>query len=504
MRIGGEWLREVLQGDALGVAILASLTLALAAFGLRAILPHALRARLRTPAALSLVALSICVGALLLPVGGLARRALATLAGSLLLLAGGRLFTVFAIDFVWGRKRAAPRIVRDIVEGVLVLVAVLVVLRVSGVEASSLLTTSALITAIVGLSLQDTLGNLIAGLSLQVQQPFSMGEWVQLDREGFQLGEVLEINWRATRLRTQDDVELVVPNAQLARAVVTNHSRPTRAVRRNVFLTLACELPTRRVQEVLSKSIASVPGVLAEPPTSVVTHAFLDLGVQYAVRYYIDAFARREAIDAEVHDRLWYALQRANLPLASTKPRPATPEGEGHDDERHPDPLAAIRGVDFLQDLPDDALEALARGTRVESYQPGEIVVRQGELGGELYLCLSGELIVVHTPARGSAREVARLHHGGMFGELALMTGEPRTATVQAVQTCELAVIARSALAQVLTSSSAFADLISQRMAERQAALDAIGRDTSPEQQRASVAQHKQRFLRRLREFFAL
>jgi CRP-like cAMP-binding protein len=130
-------------------------------------------------------------------------------------------------------------------------------------------------------------------------------------------------------------------------------------------------------------------------------------------------------------------------------------------------------------------------------------VVRQGELGGDLYLCLRGELIVVHSPPAGDPREVARLHHGGLFGELAVMTGEPRTATVQAASACELLVVRKAALAQVLSASPAFADLISRRMAERQAALDAIDRQTSPDQRRVSIEQHKQRFLRRLRDFFA-
>ncbi len=511
------WLVGVLRGDEAELAAVSAVVLGLFSFVLRALLPQAQRARVRLPLALLIGQLGVSVAADLLAVHSPTRRYLGIGALFLLLLAIGRLSTLFFVDFLFGRRRAPSRIVRDIIQGVFVVVAVLITLRRSGVDAASLLTTSALLTAIVGLSLQDTLGNLIAGLSLQLQQPFSVGEWLQLDHDGFQVGEVVEINWRATRLRTVDDAELIVPNAQMARASLLNYSRPNGEMRRSITVTVPCEVPPHRVHEIVSKAIAKLPGVRSEPAPTVTTHDFRDLGVQYVVRYYIEKFREREAIDGAVRDRVWYALARADVMLSTNAPQrperstrlvnepgaPSAAEPDAAERAELDARVTTIRGIDFLQDLPAGAIEMLARGARTETYQPGEIVVRQGEIGGELYLCLSGELVVVHTPPQGRARELARLHHGSMFGELALMTGEPRTATVQAVATCELAVIAKDAFAQVLGQNPGFADVISDRMAERQASIEEADHAPSADH-RVSIAEHKQRFLRGLREFFSL
>ncbi|HEX2676810.1 MAG TPA: mechanosensitive ion channel family protein, partial [Polyangiales bacterium] len=480
----------------------AAVALVLFAFGLRAVLPEWQRGRLRAPLTLLAAQLVFSVAAMLLPERSLPRRYLGIAALLLLLLAVGRLATVFFIDLLLGRRRELPRIVRDIVQGVLVIVAVLVTMRRSGVDTTSLLTTSALLTAIVGLSLQDTLGNLIAGLSLQSQEPFAIGEWVQIDREGLQVGQVLEINWRATRLRTLDDAELTVPNAQLARAALLNYSRPTGKPRRTVLFAVPSDVPTRRVHDVVSKAVASVPGVLAHPAPAITTTELRETGVQYAVRFFISDPSARESVEGEVRDRVCSSLARAGLALASVLPPSAARASLSNAPDAHPlaERAATIRRIDFLQDLPESAIETLASGARSETYQPGEIVVRQGELGGALYLCLSGELVVVHTPPNGRPRELAHLQAGGMFGELSVMSGEPRSATVQAVSMCTLAVIERHTFAEVLQQSPTFAEAISGRMAVRQASIEAIDRETTPQQQRESIAQHKQRFLHRLRE----
>jgi small-conductance mechanosensitive channel/CRP-like cAMP-binding protein len=476
---------------------------------LRTTVPREQRPRLRMPFLLLLLyaALFAAQGMLL---GSPVQPYLEAIALFALLLALGRLLTIFLLDWLLGRrlKQAPPRIVRDIVEAMLLILALLVTLRSIGVDPTSLIATSAVLTAIIGLSLQDTLGNLFAGLSLQAQQPFSVGEWIQLDREGLQIGQVMEINWRATRLRTQENIELVIPNGMLARASLLNFSRPTAAVRRSVFVSVPYDFPTRTVHGVMLRAIADLPGVAALPPPSVITQAFRDYGIEYWVRYFIDDFERREAIDGMVRDRLWYALGRADIPVATPHHRIKMQQLDEAVQRRTEDRnlqtrIKAVRGLDFLRDLPDSAIEVLAADARNELYEQGELVVRQGDKGEELYLCLGGELSVWHAPEGGLRREIARVGQGGLFGELSLMTGEPRTATVQAESPCELLVIGKPVFQRVLADNPGFAELITHRLAERQAELEALGRE-SPEEQRASVELHKGQLLQRMRQFFSL
>jgi small-conductance mechanosensitive channel len=480
-------------------------------FLLRPTVARAQRPRLRMPALLLLAAAGIW-GLLEFwsPSAG-TRKLVRVIPMLLVLLAFGRLASVALFDWVLGRRlqREAPRIVRDIAEGVVAILAFLFALRAAGVEAVPLVATSAVITAVIGLSLQDTLGNLFAGLSLQAQQPFTVGEWIQLDKEGEQVGQVVEINWRATKLRTLDNTELVIPNGQLARATLVNCSRPTPALRRSVVLTIPYDFPTRMVHGVILRGVADLPGVCSEPPPSVVTRDFRDYGIQYWVRYFIEEFDRRDALDGMVRDRLWYALQRAGIPVATPHHRVLMHEWNADREQKADDRSLktrskAIRGLDFLRDLPDSAIEKLATDARTELYEAGEIVVRQGDKGEELFLCLRGELAVLHTPdAEGPRREIARLRAGGIFGELSLMTGEPRTATVQAEEACELVVIGKPVFSEILSENPTFAELISGRLAARLAELQAVDRHL-PEPVRSSVEEQKGQLLRRVRQFFSL
>jgi CRP-like cAMP-binding protein len=278
-------------------------------------------------------------------------------------------------------------------------------------------------------------------------------------------------------------------------------------VRRSVFVTVPYEVPTRTVHGVLLRAVADLPGVVALPPPSVVTQAFRDYGIEYWLRYFIDEFDRREAIDGVVRDRVWYALGRADIQVATPHHRIKMQQldevQKRLDDRNHQARVRAVRGLDFLRDLPDSAIEVLAADARNELYEQGEIVVRQGDRGEELYLCLNGELGVLHTPEGGQRREIARVGPGGLFGELSLMTGASRSATVHADTPCELLVIAKPAFQRVLADNPGFAELITQRLAERQAQLEALGRET-PEEKRASIEETKGQLLKRVRQFFSL
>jgi small-conductance mechanosensitive channel/CRP-like cAMP-binding protein len=468
---------------------------------LRAVVAPVHRARLATPTRLLVAGTLSMIALEYLERGSRLQRWLTVAPVALLLLAFGRLLSIGVFDWLFARRfqRDAPRILRDIVDGLFSVIALLGTLAAMGVEPGSLITTSAVLTAVLGLSLQDTLGNLFAGLSLQAQQPFSVGDWIQIDREGTQVGRVLEINWRATRIITESSQELTIPNGQLARGVILNHSRQREGTERTVRVLLPYEVATQRVHDVLQAATRSVPGILALPLPRIETGAFAEHGIRYELQFYIDDFGRRLQIESAVRDRVWYALSRARIAFA-TAPR-GVPLEAAAPSAREPDARSrAIREIDFLRDLPDSAIDELARAARTELYAPGEMVVRQGDHGEELYLCLRGELVVLHQVDPGPLREVARLHEGGMFGEFAQLTGEVRAASVQTVSACELAVVPKAAFAQLLLANPALAELIGQRLAERRAELDAIEPKTG--EKRSSVDERKGQFVRRLREFF--
>jgi len=474
----------------------------------RLLLPRAELGKSRTPALL-LLAHVICVATFVAtrewpPVSNLAR----TLALLTLLLALGRIGFVVIVDAVLSRRygHRVPKIFRDILEGLVYGGVVLVVLRQAGAQLDALLTTSALLTAVIGLSLQDTLGNLFAGLSIQAQNPFEVGDWIQYQGDQATLGRVIEINWRATKVMTLDAVEVIIPNGQLARVPIYNFTRPTPVSRRSIAVVLPFTESPHRVHRVLLEAVRHVGGVLPEPPPVVLTSTFEERGIKYWVHYFTADFGAREQTDARVRDRIWFALHRENIPIASPV---GTVHLETDDDARRnrtqAEALArrieALRCVGFLRVLSEEQLQALGRSAAERLYSDGEVIIRQGDAGDEFFIVLRGEVGVV---VGREATEVARLHAGAFFGEMSVLTGEPRRASVRAYSDTQVLVVGKDALKRLLEQSPELADDLSDALTSRGEQLDsATSRGQTPVVEPHRVAERRE-LLARIKEFFSL
>lgn len=398
-----------------------------------------------------------------------------------------------------------PRIVRDLIQALLFIGVFLATLRAGGVEPTSLLTTSALLTAVIGLSLQDTLGNLFAGLAIQIQHPFRVGDWIVYEATEQNMGKVIEMNWRATKVRTLDEIEITVPNGTLAKAALRNYSLPTARVRRHAYVEAPYDRPPEQVIPELVDAARSVPGVLASPPPTVLVCDFTERGVRYDVRFHLEDLDGRENISGLVRERLWYALQRLGIevpvPQRVVRMFDYTEERIAHEQKaRIDDRDEALRRVDFLRALPDEARHRLAEGSSSRLYAPSETIIIEGDLGEELFVVRRGEVAV---EVGRSRREVARLGPGQFFGEMSLMTGEQRKASVRAVRETELLVIGKEALARVLKDQPQLAETISRILSERAAALSA--KTTAPGVAPEEMSERESRvLLTRIKKFFSL
>jgi len=398
----------------------------------------------------------------------------------------GRTLVTLLLDIGFGRKRTrpTPKIIRDLVLGIVYVLIALSSLRAAGIEPGSILTTSALLTAVVGFSLQETLGNLFAGLALQMQAPFEVGDWIQFGEAAKDVGKVLEINWRATKLLTLDEAEVVVPNGTLGKSTIANYTKPSPRLRRSIYVSVELEAPPRKVQRLIAEAIKGSFGVLDDPPPSVVTRDFDDAGTQLWVRFWTDEFQKWGQVEGEVRDRIWYALNRAGIELAFK--HYDILHHEINDASRDRERAArleknreALRAVDFLAALPQQDVERLATAAEAHSYAAGELVVRKGDQADQMFIVQSGEVRVIIPGPGGKHTEVARLGAGKFFGEMALMTGEPRTANVVAARDSELIVVGHEAFQDVLAAHPEFAETVSRIIAERQAKLDEQAAESS-------------------------
>lgn len=389
-------------------------------------------------------------------------------------LAIARLIVVLAIDLGWERAGRSPlnQLLRDVLQTFVYAVAAVIALRGAGIQPTSLIATGTVVTAIVGLSLQETLGNLAAGVALQVDKPLGLGDWVRLDK-GDVIGRVVSTNWRSVTIQGDDRLHLVVPNGYLSRSPFTNFSRPGGSARRNIYFTIPYDVSPGRVQEAVMSACSDTPNVLTDPPPTILTWAFVDHGVQYWLRFYIADFALRDRVQGDLQTRIWFHLRRQKIdfavPLRKTyvheidEEAIATQTAEVIRDRR-----AAIDAVDFLRPLSDDAKDHLARRGHRKGFAPGETILRAGDKGREFYIVRRGDVAI-----RIADRELARLGPGQFFGELALLTGKERHATVIAVSECEVFEVDEKMFKDVLVGQPAIAEEISRIVAERQAELDA-------------------------------
>jgi small-conductance mechanosensitive channel/CRP-like cAMP-binding protein len=504
-------LLRLILGEGLGraeaVVVLAALALVV---GVRLALGADGRRLARQPLALLAAHVVAFILYQLVPASEGARRLLGPLALLLLLLSVGRSAVLLVLDFLVGRRfgRPLPRIFRDILQGLVYAAIALSTLHAAGVEPGSLLTTSALLTAVIGLSLQETLGNLFAGLAIQMQRPFELGDWIQFDGETKNIGRIVEINWRATTVLTLDEVEVIVPNAALAKAPIRNYTRPSPATRRSVYVFAPYDVPPAEVHRIILGVVSDAPGVLAEPRPSVVTNQFGEYGIEYWVRFFTDHFQRRDIVDGGVRDRIWYALRRARVeipyPHRTLEVHTVTEESTARDQERElREREVAIRCVDILRVLAPAEQRALAEMSEQRLYAAGESIVKQGEESSELYVIERGE-VVVSVQRSGGEVVVARLGAGKFFGEMALLTGDKRQASVRAATECQLLEVGRDALRTVLGKSPDLAERISAVLAERQAQLDEqlAAREEGLDEGRKTESQ--QMLLAKIRRFFAI
>ena len=402
--------------------------------------------------------------------------------------------------------RPWPRILRDLLQAFLYFAVGLLALRAAGVEPSSLLATSALLTAVIGLSLQETLGNLFAGLSLQAQPPFSVGDWLQYADGPDGIGRVIEINWRATHLVTIGEVEVIVPNGVIAKAPLKNFSRPTPLMRHSFAIVLPDVIPPQRIQNVILGMLVDLPGVLGTPPPSVLAGAFVERGATYSIRYFVDDFARVEPIEGELRKRLWYRFRRESIELPPPRSRvEAIAAGAARTSAQDPsaiEPSSALAErlthVDFLSGVGPEVLERLALGTTSQLYGPGEVIIHEGESGNELFVIERGIVEVLVTRPPGPRTQVATLTVGQFFGEAALLRDEQRSATVLASTECQLLVIAAGAFRSAAELDRSIAERLTTKLASRLTELNKAISDASDfDDERRSI-----QLIERVKRFF--
>jgi small-conductance mechanosensitive channel/CRP-like cAMP-binding protein len=409
-----------------------------------------------------------------------------------------------------GLGMRSPRILSDLIAALGYTVATFVLLTYRGVNLSGLIATSAVLTAVIGFSLQDTLGNIMGGIALQLENSVRVGDWIAVDDR---IGRVVEIRWRQTTLETRNWETLVVPNSLLSKNRIVVLGRRTGEPlqwRRCVWFNVDFRYPPATVIAEVEGALrlGQIPNVATEPPPNCVLMDFDASFHRFAVRYWLTDLAVDDPTDSVVRQRILAALQRAEIPLSipaqavfvTKESQERKQRKQSHDLDRR---RSALREVDLFEALPEAELDELARGLDYAPFAAGETITQQGSQGHHIYLVVSGRVgISVRTGE--VEQQVATLEPGAFFGERSLMTGEPRNATAVAQTEVACFRLDKAVFHNVLVRRPQLADECAEILSRRESELSALRADLDRRAREAALADRRRKLGETIRGFFGI
>ncbi len=338
-----------------------------------------------------------------------------------------------------------------------------------GVQLAPLFTGSTIIGIVVGLALQDTLGNLFAGLALQADAPFQVGDVIAINNRGS--GVVESVSWRGVKIRTFQNKLLVISNAVIGKETIEVAPKNNLNARVVFFSSHYSASPARTIQ-LVREATRQVENVTVKMRPVVRIRNLGESSIEWEVKYWLDDYTKHNDTDALIRQRIWYVFQREKIELSyptrtlhiETKPVEVAPEEVVNSITEH------LNNVSIFAPLSDEEIEKLANVSTSRVYAPNEPIVRIGQEGNSMFVIIRGT-VKVQIPEKGYQKTINTLRENDFFGEMSLLTGEPRSATVIAIHEAEVLRIDKSGLKPLFESNPELVQSISELVEERRELL---------------------------------
>lgn len=432
--------------------------------------------------------------------------------GAALVLLSAGVVVALVDRYVWDhyyerrRQTTIPRLLRDSVALLIYLVALLLVLSVgyhAETQLRGLLAGSGVAAIILGFAAQNLLSGVLAGMSLQIAKPYQLGDWL---RVGDEYGEVVEINWGRTRLRTNDAIHLDIPNNEIVRQTITNLHYPTPLHAMRLRVGADYGVPPNRVKDALMRATTQAVGVLPEPPPKIYLQNFADSAIIYEIKFWMTNHAHFNDICDVIRTNIWYEFKRRQIeipfPIQVQMPAknidPARAKRDVQARARailHAEPLFAC--------LSEEQINTLLAEANSTHFGRGEALIEEGSAGDSMFVMLHGT-VQVSVSKNGALVRVGVLRQGDCFGEMSLLTGEPRTATVRAENDCEVLEISKPIMGELLRTSPACLNQLSALLADRKLETEGLLKEASGGERAEREREYAASFVTRLRAFFEL
>jgi len=396
-------------------------------------------------------------------------------------------------------KTGVPRFAAEMVV-VICYVAICFNLFISlGVNVTGIFATSAVVTAVIGLSLQDMLGNIASGIALEFESDIRVGDFI---RVGDAAGFVQHVRLRHTAIETPDGDRILLPNSFLTRSAVSLVP-PLR--RHFIPFNMPYSRNPQELIDAVTDALRSSPikNVAPEPAPLCMILEMTPGHIRYAAVVWMLLPGKDPPTTSAVLNRIYFSLKRAGIPLSEiSNLLEMMPEGQPRGESTTP--VDILRLTPIFRLLSDFELEELGAWLRHLSFAPGELIIRQGDYGDSMYFVTSGTVAITYQSGDRVEHQVARMEAGDFFGEMSLLTGEVRGANAVALTRVDCYKLDKSGLEGTISRRPDLADDISVVMAHREMELSAVREKLDLETSRLKESENQMQLLTRIRRFFAI
>ncbi len=355
----------------------------------------------------------------------------------------------FFLAWLSAKGVKVSKLITDVSVALIYVILILVLLKeLFGINVTPLLATSAVLTMVLGLALQDTLANLIAGTVFHFENSIRIGDWLEYDGV---IGEVRELSWRAVRLVTTKRDDILIPNTELTKQKFSNLTKLGTAREKDIGTSYRDDPDL--VMRVLRKAVLSTPGVRWEPEPQTWITTFDDFSINYRVRFYIKQYRGYQKLEGDVMRNVWYLFKAHGItipfPIRTLQiERRGTPAPAVFSPE---DVRQALRGVEIFSSFSETEIAAIAEYSELLDYPRGTVLTVEGESETSMFAVLDGRVEVLK-----HGKRVTTLGPRDIFGEISLFSGGERTASVRALTSIKVLEIPKDGFETILKKNKEF------------------------------------------------
>ena len=393
-----------------------------------------------------------------------------------------------------------PRILKDTLFIICSAVLIALNLQQSEIDLVGIVTTSAVLTAVLGLAAQDPLKDLIGGLSLQLEQVIREGDWIEIDN---QTGKVASISWRDTELRCRNGSRLVLPHSVLNASTIRNFTS-FGPHGNELLIGLDYSLAPHKAKTIMIQIARNHPLVLNNPPPVVRIEEFEESTITYNWMAWHENYDERRVIRGELQEQLWYALNREGFsfpfPVRDVRLQKSAPMSKNNKlrkEQLQNQIVDLLERNEIFSILSKSQILQIADTSSVHCYGPGEIIVAEGEKGDSLFMLLNGQVSVRMRTDSSTDTEVAKLKDGDIFGEMTLFTGSPRIASVRSPSEVEVLEVHRPVIAGLIEQEPILLERLGKMISIRQTQLQKL-QTAHPQYSRGDVMRRMQKLFSNL------